>query len=204
MSNRVPVSEGAQRILTVAAGLFAKEGYAAVSVNDIAAAAGGSKANVFHHFPTKDALYLAVIRSACEGFADELDAMAENHDDDGNRLRSIAISHMHHLMSNPDSTRLILREVFAEDSGINRALIASILHQNFELIVRRVKQGQENGRFRKDVDSAMVAVVLLALNIFYFQTNTIFEQFDGLKDIDSPQRFAEVAFDTLSKGLLSS
>ena len=68
----------------------------------------------------------------------------------------------------------------------------------------RVKQGQENDQFRKDVDSAMVAVVLLALNIFYFQTNTIFEQFDGLKDIDSPQRFAEVAFDTLSKGLLSS
>lgn len=198
------MSEGAQRILTVAAGLFAEKGYAAVSVSDIAAAAGGSKANVFHHFSTKDALYLAVIRSACEGFAKELDEMAENHDDDRNRLRSIAISHMSHLMSNPDSMRLILREVFAEDSGIDRALIASILHQNFELIVSRVKQGQKNGRFRKDVDSAMVAVVLLALNIFYFQTSTILERFEGLKDVDSPQRFAEDAFDTFSKGLLSS
>ncbi len=204
MPNKVPVSEGAQRILSAAAGLFARKGYAAVSINDIAAAVGGSKANVFHHFPTKDALYLAVIRSACEGFADEFDAIAENDDDDRNRLRSIAVSHMRHLMSHPDSMRLILREVFAEDSGINRALIASILHQNFELIVSRVKQGQENDQFRKDVDSAMVAVVLLALNIFYFQTNTILEQFDGLKNIDSPQRFAEVAFDTFSKGLIDS
>lgn len=48
-------------ILDAAAALFARQGFAKTSVQDIATAVGLSKAGLLHHFPTKDAIHEAVL-----------------------------------------------------------------------------------------------------------------------------------------------
>jgi AcrR family transcriptional regulator len=58
---RQQIDEG---ILDRAAGLFARRGYAKTSLQDVADAVGLSKAGLLHHFPTKDALYAAVLGQA--------------------------------------------------------------------------------------------------------------------------------------------
>jgi AcrR family transcriptional regulator len=58
---RQQVDEG---ILDRAAALFARRGFAKTSVQDVAAAVGLSKAGLLHHFPSKDALYEAVLAQA--------------------------------------------------------------------------------------------------------------------------------------------
>jgi len=49
------------RIVDVAHGLFARRGIDGVSIAEIADASGVSKANVMHHFSTKDRLYAACL-----------------------------------------------------------------------------------------------------------------------------------------------
>ncbi len=51
-------------ILDEAASLFARQGFAKTSVQDIATAVGLSKAGLLHHFPTKDAIHDAVLALA--------------------------------------------------------------------------------------------------------------------------------------------
>jgi AcrR family transcriptional regulator len=51
-------------ILDRAAALFARRGFAKTSVQDVADAVGLSKAGLLHHFPSKDALYVAVLAEA--------------------------------------------------------------------------------------------------------------------------------------------
>lgn len=58
---RQQVDEG---ILDRAAALFARRGFAKTSVQDVAVAVGLSKAGLLHHFPSKDALYDAVLAHA--------------------------------------------------------------------------------------------------------------------------------------------
>ena len=58
---RQQVDEG---ILDRAAALFARRGFAKTSVQDVAVAVGLSKAGLLHHFPSKDALYEAVLAQA--------------------------------------------------------------------------------------------------------------------------------------------
>jgi AcrR family transcriptional regulator len=58
---RQQIDEG---ILDRAAALFARRGFAKTSVQDIADAVGLSKAGLLHHFPSKDALYEAVLAYA--------------------------------------------------------------------------------------------------------------------------------------------
>ncbi|WP_089775767.1 TetR/AcrR family transcriptional regulator [Ruania alba] len=78
-----------ERILAEAIALFARKGYAATSVADIAAAAQISKAGLLHHFGSKEGLYSAVLEhrdavdvlalesgsvwDLLEGFADLMD-----------------------------------------------------------------------------------------------------------------------------------
>ena len=65
-NTRIPARPDAiERILEAAESLFSERGFDAVSMSDIAAAAGVCKANVFHHFTSKNELYIAVLRNAC-------------------------------------------------------------------------------------------------------------------------------------------
>jgi len=49
------------QILDAALKLFSHRGYGATSVNDIAAEAGVSKGNVYHHFPDKETIFRALL-----------------------------------------------------------------------------------------------------------------------------------------------
>ena len=71
--------------------LFGEQGYAATSVDDLARAARVTTGALYHHFPTKTALFETVFEavhaelmkasaSAASGAADELDALARGFD----------------------------------------------------------------------------------------------------------------------------
>jgi len=49
------------KILSVAQALFAQKGYDATGIMDICAAAGVSKGAFYHHFPTKQAIFMALL-----------------------------------------------------------------------------------------------------------------------------------------------
>ena len=48
-------------ILTAARALFAERGFEAASIDDIALAAGVTKGAVYHHFPSKEAIFVDVL-----------------------------------------------------------------------------------------------------------------------------------------------
>lgn len=52
----------AEAVLTTAARLFAADGFAAVGLEAVARAAGVTRGAVYHHYPSKQALFLAVVR----------------------------------------------------------------------------------------------------------------------------------------------
>src|SRR5215510_7996935 len=61
-------------ILQRAQALFYERGFRGVSMDEVAAAAGMKKANLFHYFPTREALQLAVIDAASDEMRTEVRA----------------------------------------------------------------------------------------------------------------------------------
>lgn len=59
---RATTSEARQRILETADRLFYEEGVRAVGIDRVIAEAGVAKMTLYHHFPSKDDLILAVLR----------------------------------------------------------------------------------------------------------------------------------------------
>jgi TetR/AcrR family transcriptional repressor of nem operon len=70
--------EARQRILEVAHRLFYTSGLSAVSMDAVAAAAGMKKANLFHYYPTKESLELAVLDHAAAGMNDRIARVARH------------------------------------------------------------------------------------------------------------------------------
>jgi AcrR family transcriptional regulator len=192
------LSEGARRIVSAAAPLFAAKGFSGVSITDIAAAVGGSKANIFHHFPNKKALYIEAIRFVCQSLRSRLEPVADADRAGGNPLVMLAGRRLQQMFDEPDAVRLILREVFVGEKGIDRS---EILHQNFGQFVGELRDEQRAGRVRRDIDPALVAVTILALNNFFFQTWKILARFEEFAGYDTPQACAAAALEILSKGL---
>jgi len=63
---RLPRVEREQQMLTAAHELFAERGYAAVTMDDVAAAAGITKPLLYNYFGNKERLYLACMQPAGE------------------------------------------------------------------------------------------------------------------------------------------
>jgi TetR/AcrR family transcriptional regulator, mexJK operon transcriptional repressor len=59
-------------VLGAAAELFLARGYDAVSLDEIIASAGGSKASIYSHFTNKEGVFLASVKSLCDEIQVEL------------------------------------------------------------------------------------------------------------------------------------
>lgn len=195
-------SEGARAILAAAETLFASHGYDAVSMNEIARAAGVSKANVFHHFSTKRTLYLEVLRSACAN--DSADLLNELEQQTGPvvaRLQRFVTHHLASLLRNERSARLIQREVRQSSDECAKELAEQVFGENFLRLLRLIKAGQSQGELRQDVEPALIAVLLLAGNLFFFDARRILRHLPETGFADDPAEFNHRAMALLLHGI---
>lgn len=84
---RLPAAERVQQLLDTAEGLFTEYGYDGVSVDDVARAAGVTRPVVYHHFSSKDDIFLACAVRAGKAFEERInDGLAEAGDSIEDRI----------------------------------------------------------------------------------------------------------------------
>lgn len=196
--------DAVDRILDAAAQLFAEKGFDAVSMNAVAAAADVSKANVFHHFTSKQTLYLAVLKTACSQSTAALDEMGATSGPFAERLRFFIRQHLANLRRNEGMSRLILREVLDSDRDKSKTLADRVINQNFSKLVEFLREGQFSGALRADVDPAMVATLIVGANVFFFQSSGVLRHLAEVDFADQPERYTDVVADILLRGIVNS
>jgi len=188
-------------ILEVAEQLFADRGFDAVSINDIAQRAGVSKANIFHHFKSKEGLYMAVLKAACEHSARALDEVESALTDGPKaRLESFFSRHLQALLAHPRSARLIQRELLENGSERGKQLAEEVFSGHFSRLVGLVREGQEQGLLHRDFDAALLAFLLVGANVFFFETRSVLEHLPEVDFGESPDRYSAAVFALLSRG----
>jgi AcrR family transcriptional regulator len=121
----LPRDERQAQLLRAAATAFAHGGFAATSMDDVAAAAGVTKLIVYRHFDSKDELYRAVLNLVSARLREEFEgALAAA----GGRYRPGLVSRgmLTVARENPDGFRLLTRHAMREPefSGIARQFLA--------------------------------------------------------------------------------
>jgi AcrR family transcriptional regulator len=162
MSPAAGSSDAESRILTAALDIFGSDGYSGGSLNDIAVAAGLTRAGVLHHFPSKRAILLALLDQRDH----EVQASQPSSDknwslldlfDDADRWTGI-------IVGNPRVVRLahqLTAEASAPDHPAHewvKSRLAALRAQ----IGHAARVSMERGEIRSDVAPDDVAALLLS------------------------------------------
>lgn len=99
-------------IVETATDAFLERGYAATCMSGIACALGGSKATLWSHFASKEALFVAVVDTLINRYEDEVDRLLGRQDFSLPALRSFCLSFLEQLLRERSNRlyRLIIGE----------------------------------------------------------------------------------------------
>ena len=200
-SRRRAPAPGARRIESAARRLFAARGYTGTSMADIAAAAGVSKATVFHHYRSKQALYEALVSEAATGFREQLIPLLDPVHDMRGSLQEFAAAHVARLTGMQATTRLIAREMLSGSSAATSLFTEGEMGRNFALLVEALRRGQSRGTVRSDVDPGLAVFTLLAANWFLVQNAARLQRHPDLAVINSTDAYAAELARLLAHGL---
>jgi len=146
-----------QHILSTAVNLFSQQGFSAVSMRDIAKAVDMSTAALYHHFPNKQALYLAAVHCA---FAKQASAFCQVWEADVNpeqKLKLFIRCLTEILLTDRDFRRLMQRELLDADDERMQLLAQQVFQEQFNQLMAVIKQISPTGH------SHFTALSVLAL-----------------------------------------
>lgn len=195
---------GARAILDAATIAFARAGFDSVSIADIAAQAGVSKANIFHHFKSKDALYVEVLREACKGHAEFTEALLARTDlSSVDKLRQLIHFDFIDGFGNEQRFQLVIREILNTGCNTGRNLIEPVFLRNFAAVVGLIEQGKQRGEFRADIDAAMTAMMIGGTVMLVFQNRSTVGGFPGMPPVSDPAEHADRVCGTILNGVVA-
>lgn len=140
------------KILDAAEALFARRGYAAVGMSEIAEAVGLSKSSLFHHFPTKAQLYAATTDRILRVIEQSLTTALAGGGTPVERLDRWIDTVADLLGTHEAYARLLLRSLF-EDDELNGAFeeeraVNETLHRVIGAATQLLREGMSSGALR--------------------------------------------------------
>lgn len=146
--NRMSAADRQRQLLEVALNVFSRRGFKGATTKEIAAAAGVAEAVIFQHFPSKEALYSAVLELHLETsdepeWIKEINDCMERNDDEG-LFRSFVLRILQSYRRDPSIERVIL---FAALEGHEQGLarlqkqITPVFDRLVEYVTRRQHEG---------------------------------------------------------------
>lgn len=167
-------------IVDAALAAFGSGGYKKTSVNDIAVAAGISKAMVFHYFGTKKALYLYLTevcgRTLIQEENEKLDKSVTDFFDRILLATDIKVSMMRKHPAILSFLNSAYFETDAEVKGERQAFFTSDEGENFRQ--RLVLDGVDASKFKEGVDPKLVLKMLTWMGYGYMNASPMKTQID--------------------------
>ena len=180
-------------ILDAAVPIFAEHGYAGASLNRIIAASGLTKGGFYFHFPSKQALALAVVGDQQKRWMAEVTAEASEHASATDRLFAFPAILARNTARGwgPTTLRKLVDEL-ARDPDLRDEVCGSI-RVSIEATARQFREAQAEGGVRADIDpDAMAEVAVGAFVGMVTMTDQLGDE-DLVRRVDSLITFVRAA-----------
>ena len=151
------MEEKRRQILDAAVRVFARKGFHASRVGDIAEEAGVAHGLLYHYFDSKDAVLQAVFQENWNVLLERIASVEETDEPAVAQLRHVGAIILRTWLHLPDVVRVVIQEF-----GRSPELAERIgeLAQPIDLIERVIARGVERGEFRQDIDSRVAATIV--------------------------------------------
>ncbi len=198
MRSRMTAGGRREQILHDSMKIFAEKGFRGTTTREIAQHLGISEALMFKYFPSKEALYLAIIQKRTDG-SEEMFFPKEaiQAKDDRQVFRSIASYLISKNTEDPVFMRLIQYSAL-EGHELSRIFFETHAMEKTKLLSGYIRQRIKEGAFRK-VPPLLAARAFMGMAIHYVQSREIY----GMKDLSrfSQKRVVDTFVETFLNGL---
>ena len=192
-----------QQLIETALDVFSRKGFDGATTKEIAIEAGVTEAIIFRHFPTKQALYTAVVQAKrdpaeIEAWMASVKSFIERNDDAG-LFREIARAMLCCYRDDPRHERVML---FAALQGHQQTLVE---HRRFSLPIMKlltnyVARRQKEGALKSGPPEAVIASIAGMAAHFAMMTG-LFGFESGVKDDEMVDAFVNILMDGVRAGV---
>jgi TetR/AcrR family transcriptional regulator, fatty acid metabolism regulator protein len=157
LAERTAVEDKRRHLLDAAVRVFARKGFHASRVGDIAEEAGVAHGLLYHYFDSKDQVLEAVFHENWSVLVARIASVEETDEPAADQLRHIAAIVLRTWLHLPDVVRVVIREF-----GRSPELAERIgeLARPIDVIERVIARGVERGEFRHDIEPRVAATVV--------------------------------------------
>lgn len=180
-----PLSDRKTAILEAAANLFAERGYAAVSIRDLARATQITPATLYHHFPDKDAIYVATLHHVFSDKAAAVASVVKGEVAPEVKLERLIVWLVRQFSENPTMARLLQHELLSNDDARIRILTEHVIAAPFREIQHLMQQ------LAPDQDARFSATSIVSLVFGFIELSPILEGMTGERN--NKKRLSEFA-----------
>jgi AcrR family transcriptional regulator len=196
MAKAVPVDRRRQ-ILDAAIRVFARQGFHACRVSDIAREAGVAYGLVYHYFDTKDQVLNELFEERWSVLLAAIEDVDSRPVSPREKLDAVAGFIIDSYRHDPELMKVIIVEVTRAANSFGRIHLPEI-RKAYDLIAKIVADAQAAGEFRDDVDPTLASMWFYGA-IEQLLSGWVFELIpDGDADFD---RAREMVVDTICGGL---
>jgi AcrR family transcriptional regulator len=147
-------------ILDAAIRVFARTGYHAARVSDIAQEAGIAYGLVYHYFTNKDEILSSIFEERWSGFLQTVEQIADAETLSREKLVSVASLVLNAYRLRPEWVKVLVLE-FQRSSRIAEPDQMRAVGRFFQLVARMLREGQARGELRGDIDPDVAAYLFV-------------------------------------------
>ncbi len=171
-----PHEERKQEIIEAAMELAAEQGVQRVTTQAIADRVGIAQPTVFRHFKTRDAIFAAAIDWLAMGLFKALGGFFAGSGPADERLRKLIATQLDFISKNKGLPRLLFSDRLHLESPSLKAAVQRVMNRYTEQIAGLIREGQESGCFRADLDpdetgryvAALIQGLVMRWSVFDF------------------------------------
>lgn len=163
------ISERQKEIIDAAGKILTESGIGGLTTKKLALEMGFSEAAIYRHFPSKEAITLAMLEFLRENMQTRLSSLETNLRVE-DRFNAIFSSQFSFFTQHPHFVVAVFSDGLWEESDqINQAILA-LMQTKMGILLPLISEGQSNGTFMADVSAEqMVHLVLGAFRLQMFK-----------------------------------
>jgi TetR/AcrR family transcriptional regulator, fatty acid metabolism regulator protein len=151
-----------QQIIQAAAEVFGASNFQNASISEIAQKANVAEGTLYQYFKNKEDLFFSIPAQKTEEFCEEFNLHLQGIHDAFSKLRKLIWYYLYFFKMNPSYARALMLEM-----RVSKGFIKSETYGKIKAFTDKVldiiKEGQEEGRIRKDVDVHIIRELVLGV-----------------------------------------
>ncbi len=162
-SKYLSAEERRQRTVDAVVTLAGTQNPSEITTAAIASEMSVTQGALFRHFPSKDAIWQAVMEWVADRLLDRIDRAAEQSDSPLAALHAIFMSHIEFVIEHPGVPRMMFGELQRAETTPAKKVAHTLMKRYAERLVHKLDEAKAGGEILNGADTQAAAILFIGM-----------------------------------------